>query len=158
MAVVARASSACGIHETETRQRSALGILLVILAEFRRAIAATRRYEDLRWGSGRGQGIAPADIPPRIFEEFYALGTAVDPRPRAPSKAGNPPDAYASAGDLSPRAAEEAANPPHVVQGACPTKSLRRPASTISGSGRSSRWASPMGYSAVATGANSSSR
>ena len=82
MGVVARASSARGIRETETRHWSALGILLVILAEFRQASAATRRYEDLRWGSGRCQGIAPADIPPRIFEEFYALGTAVDPRPR----------------------------------------------------------------------------
>jgi hypothetical protein len=84
MGDVARTASARGIRETETRHWSALGILVVILAEFRRAIAATRRYEGLRWGSGRREGIAPADIPRRIFEEFYALGTAVDPRPRAP--------------------------------------------------------------------------
>jgi hypothetical protein len=84
MGVVARASSASGIRETETRHRSALGILLVILAEFRRANAATRRYEDLRYGSGRREGIAPADVPPRIFQEFYSSsGGAVNQRPRA---------------------------------------------------------------------------
>jgi hypothetical protein len=83
MGVVARASSARGIRDTETRHGSTLGILLVIVAEFRQARAATRRYEELRWGSGRREGIAPVDIPPRIFEEFYALGTAVDLRPRA---------------------------------------------------------------------------
>jgi hypothetical protein len=85
MGVVARASSASGIRETETRHRSALGILLVILAEFRRANAATRRYEDLRYGSGRREGIAPADIPPRIFQEFYSSsGRAVNQRLLSP--------------------------------------------------------------------------
>jgi len=41
--------------------------------EFRRAMAATRRYEDLRHGSGRHPGIAPADIARRILisKKFY---------------------------------------------------------------------------------------
>jgi hypothetical protein len=48
----------------------------VVLAEFRRAIAAARRYEDLRYRSGRQQGRADADSSRRVFEEFYSC-----PRP-----------------------------------------------------------------------------
>jgi hypothetical protein len=49
----------------------------VVLAEFRRAIAAARRYEDLRYGSGRHEGVAPADVPRRTFEEFYSCARPV---------------------------------------------------------------------------------
>jgi hypothetical protein len=41
---------------------------LVVLAEFKRAVAAAQRYDDLRCRH------ACRDIPRRIFEEFYAFG------------------------------------------------------------------------------------
>ena len=47
-------------------------VFLTILAEFGRALAAARRYENLRCRSARHDGLTSADIPPRIFEEFYA--------------------------------------------------------------------------------------
>jgi hypothetical protein len=45
----------------------------IILAEFGRALAAARRYESLKDGRARHAGLAAADIPRRIFEEFYAF-------------------------------------------------------------------------------------
>ena len=48
-------------------------LLLAMVAEFGRACAAAQRYEDLRHrGAGRGS-IAPADVPRRVFEEFYSV-------------------------------------------------------------------------------------
>lgn len=44
----------------------------IILAEFGRALAAARRYESLKYGRARHEGLAAADTPRRIFEEFYA--------------------------------------------------------------------------------------
>jgi hypothetical protein len=43
----------------------------VILTEFKRARAAARRYDDLRYRSACQEGIAAARLPRRIFEEFY---------------------------------------------------------------------------------------
>jgi hypothetical protein len=51
---------------------AALELCAVVLAEFRRAIAAARRYEDLRYRSGGQQGRAHADSPRQVFEEFYS--------------------------------------------------------------------------------------
>jgi hypothetical protein len=77
-----RASSAHGIPRTGNGHRSGPGILVVVLAEFRRGVAAAQRYE--RYCSACDEGVAPADIPRRIFEEFYASsGGAVNQRPRA---------------------------------------------------------------------------
>lgn len=45
----------------------------IILAEFGRALAAARRYESLKYGRARHEDLATADIPRRIFEEFYAF-------------------------------------------------------------------------------------
>jgi hypothetical protein len=42
-----------------------------ILTELRRAVAAARRYENLRYGRTGHERLAAADIPRRIFEEFY---------------------------------------------------------------------------------------
>jgi hypothetical protein len=44
-----------------------------MIAEFRRANAAARRYEDLRYRSGRAGGVPTEDIPRRVFEEFYSV-------------------------------------------------------------------------------------
>jgi hypothetical protein len=63
-----RAFGAGSIRETGGGHRSRPGILFVALAEFTRAMAATRRCRDLRYR----EGIAPAAIPQRIFEEFYS--------------------------------------------------------------------------------------
>ena len=47
-------------------------VFLTILAEFGRGLSAARRYESLRYRCACREGLAPADIPRRIFEEFYA--------------------------------------------------------------------------------------
>jgi hypothetical protein len=44
---------------------------LLMSAEFHRAIAAERRYEEMKYDSA-----AITDIPRRVYEEFYALDTA----------------------------------------------------------------------------------
>jgi hypothetical protein len=54
--------------------------LLAMVAEFGRATAAAQRYEELRYRSARDGRIAPADIPRRVFEEFYSFGKAVESR------------------------------------------------------------------------------
>jgi hypothetical protein len=54
--------------------------LLGMFAEFSRAVAAAQRYEDLRYRRASHGEIAPVDIPRRIFEEFYAVGDAVEAR------------------------------------------------------------------------------
>jgi len=47
-----------------------LELLATILAEYRRAITAARRYEELK--VHRESTVRRHDIPRRIFEEFYA--------------------------------------------------------------------------------------
>jgi hypothetical protein len=42
-----------------------------IIAELRRALAAARRYENLRYGRSGHERLAVPDIPRRIFDEFY---------------------------------------------------------------------------------------
>jgi hypothetical protein len=49
------------------------GLLWVLLTEFRRAHAAAQRYERLRNGLARQEKLASANIPRRIFAEFYAV-------------------------------------------------------------------------------------
>ena len=64
----------------KTRSRRA-GFLSIVRAEFGRALAALRRYEMLRAGQARREKLPPADIPRRVFEEFYAA-------PADPERAG----------------------------------------------------------------------
>jgi hypothetical protein len=47
-----------------------LKLLATILAEYRRAIAAARRYDELKLH--RESAVRRHDIPRRIFEEFYS--------------------------------------------------------------------------------------
>jgi hypothetical protein len=52
------------------------GFVFIVFTEFRRAVAAEQRYEDLKGRSTAAlarEGIARADVPRRIFEEFYSL-------------------------------------------------------------------------------------
>ena len=65
----ARPSSVRDSRATETGRRSALGIFSAMSAEFRRASAAARHYDDLRYGRAGIEGIA--DIPRQVFEDFY---------------------------------------------------------------------------------------
>ena len=54
-----------------------LGFCFVFLAEFRRAVAAQQRYEDLKSmdaGALAYEGVPRAEISRRIFEEFYSSG------------------------------------------------------------------------------------
>ncbi|MEH2626022.1 hypothetical protein V1292_004077 [Bradyrhizobium sp. AZCC 1719] len=60
--------------------------LLTLLAEFRRALAAARRYENLRYGCAYHDALAPAEIPRRIFEEFYASKLDSDDAAIAPGQ------------------------------------------------------------------------
>jgi hypothetical protein len=46
-------------------------LVLAIIAEFRRAIAATERYEQLRY-SARASNDIDADAARRVYVEFYA--------------------------------------------------------------------------------------
>jgi hypothetical protein len=78
-----RASNVRGIPEIRNGHRSGPGILVVVLAELRRGIAATRRYEHLRYRSACDERVAPADIPRRIFEEFYSSGGSCEATTRA---------------------------------------------------------------------------
>ena len=66
------AASARGIPGTRDGHRSGPGILVAVLAELRRAVAATGRYEHLRYRRACAGRVAPADIPRRLFEEFYS--------------------------------------------------------------------------------------
>jgi hypothetical protein len=69
-----------GIREIRSGHSLGRIIFAVVLAEFRRAVAAARRYEDLRYGSGRHGDMAPAEIPRRVFEEFYSSARPVESR------------------------------------------------------------------------------
>jgi hypothetical protein len=88
MRAAARASSVRGTRES--RNGHSLGRILfavvlaelfaVVLAEFRRAVAAARRYEDLRYGRGRHKDMAHAELPRRVFQEFYSDARPVEAR------------------------------------------------------------------------------
>lgn len=62
------------------RQEPAQGLLSMLLAEFRRALAAERRYEELAYGGPERlrAGIAPGEVARRTFEDVYA--DRVEPR------------------------------------------------------------------------------
>jgi hypothetical protein len=52
-----------------------LAFVLAVAAEFRRAAAAEQRYEDLKHNGAAAfarEGIVRADVPRRVFEEFYS--------------------------------------------------------------------------------------
>jgi hypothetical protein len=71
----APAAHASATREVQDRRSSKPGFLGVVLAEFRRALAAERRYEDLRRANPSALARADlvcADIPRRIFEKFYS--------------------------------------------------------------------------------------
>jgi hypothetical protein len=72
MTDVARASSARRLPEIRKRRWSGPDILVAVLAEFPRSVAAAQRYEALRHRSACDGHVASADIPRRIFEEFYS--------------------------------------------------------------------------------------
>jgi hypothetical protein len=64
-----------GLRPLQDRRWSGFEVLLAVLAEFRRAVAAEQRYEHLRWasaGAAMRDAMVPADLPRRIFEEFYS--------------------------------------------------------------------------------------
>ena len=74
----ANRATANGVH---VRLMPGLERLSTVIAEYRRAIAAERRYDDLeRMGAKElaREGIATADISRRIFNEFYSFGRTAD--------------------------------------------------------------------------------
>jgi hypothetical protein len=67
------ASSLRCLPEMREGRWSGPGIFALVLAEFRRSIAATQRYEALRYRSACEGRVAPTEISRRVFEEFYSL-------------------------------------------------------------------------------------
>jgi hypothetical protein len=60
------------LHAVQARSPRRPALLAGILAEYRRAIAAAQRYDDLTLHFG---SVVPRDeIPRRVFEEFYRDG------------------------------------------------------------------------------------
>lgn len=76
-------SSVRRVREVQKGQWSGRGLFLVVLAEFKRAVAAAQRYTELKRIDATTltrDGITPADIPRRIFDEFYSRGEVVKPQ------------------------------------------------------------------------------
>jgi hypothetical protein len=97
----ARASSVRRIGEARSGRWSRFGILVIVLSDFRRAVAAAQRYEDMRYRSACPGRAAPTDIPRQVFEEFYSHGRPVawritPPLPRPGQSAAQPPSAVCS--------------------------------------------------------------
>jgi hypothetical protein len=70
------ASGALEIHGIQSGHWPGFGFVFIAFTEFRRAVAAEQRYEDLKGRSTAAlarEGIARADLPRRIFGEFYSL-------------------------------------------------------------------------------------
>jgi hypothetical protein len=64
-----------GLRPLPNRRWSGPEFVIAVLAEFRRAGAAEQRYERLRRAGAAAlarEAIVPADIPRRIFKEFYS--------------------------------------------------------------------------------------
>jgi hypothetical protein len=66
-------SSVRCLPEIREGRWSGRGIFALVLAEFRRSIAAAQRYEALRYRSARDGRVAPPEISRRVFEEFYSV-------------------------------------------------------------------------------------
>jgi SAM-dependent methyltransferase len=84
----------------------ASGFIGVILAEFRRAVAAEQCYEHLKRASAAAlarDGMVRADLPRRIFEESYSF--SMDPRCGAPGRIAN------SWGDVQPHLQQHGTRP-----------------------------------------------
>ena len=75
MVRAAVASSELEIHGIQPGHWLGFGFVFIVFAEFRRAVAAEQRYEELKGKSTAAlarEGIAHPDVPRRIFEEFYS--------------------------------------------------------------------------------------
>ena len=63
------------------------GRLQQVVAEFRRAFEAERRYRQLRYldpAALAREGLVPSDVPRRIFEEFYSIDATATAIPAEP--------------------------------------------------------------------------
>jgi hypothetical protein len=81
----AQAASVRGIPETRNGHWPGQGMLVVVLAEFRRAFTAAQRYEHLRYRNADHESIASRDIPWRVFREFYFTEGIVERGVQLPS-------------------------------------------------------------------------
>ena len=76
MARAAVASGASQIHRIRPGHWLGLGFVFIVFAEFRRAVAAEQRYEELKGKSTAAlarEGIAHPDVARRVFEELYSF-------------------------------------------------------------------------------------
>jgi hypothetical protein len=63
------------IRETRTRLRQPANSIRTLVAEFRRALAAERLYEELKCKSGTErarEGIGAPNIARRVFDDLYS--------------------------------------------------------------------------------------
>lgn len=66
-----------GVGQVRNGSWSGRGHIVALVTEFRRAVAAERRYEELkRLGTLAGDGGSRATAAGLVFEEFYASGGA----------------------------------------------------------------------------------
>jgi hypothetical protein len=65
---VRRVMTAC--HPVRVRSR--FGFLRALLDEYRRAVAAARRYDDLSARAAHRRGADRAEITRQVFDEYYA--------------------------------------------------------------------------------------
>jgi hypothetical protein len=75
MTRAAVASGESEIHRIRPGHWLGLGFVFIVFAEFRRAVAAEQRYEELKRNSTAAlvrAGIARPDVPRRVFEELYS--------------------------------------------------------------------------------------
>lgn len=79
-------STGCNMRNTRSAQSgrsSGLALLVVLVGEFKRAVAAEHRYHDLK----RSRSTQPlADLPRLVFDEFYSLEGTAEPRRRDTSR------------------------------------------------------------------------
>ena len=77
MARAAAASSGSEIRGIRPGHWLGFGFVFIVFAEFRRAVAAEQRYEELKGNSTAAlarEGVAHPGAPRRVFEEFYSFG------------------------------------------------------------------------------------
>ena len=72
--ILRRAGAPAAATEPRHRPPSGTGLFAALVAEFRRALVAERRYEDLAFSGPERlrSGIAPGEVARRTFEEVYA--------------------------------------------------------------------------------------
>jgi len=71
------AESMCSIRKVQSGRNAGLTLLVVIVAELKRAVAAEQRYEYLKHCGPTEPVTAPSRV---VFDEFYSFEGTTEPR------------------------------------------------------------------------------